>query len=68
MSKRTRRQRKAIAKAKAKDEEDRVDGDNGNYGFTEGFVMCLPCDDEAYEDEIFSSKCRPSRPATDEGA
>ena len=58
LSKRTRRQRKAIAKAKAR--EDMVDiGDNGNFGFTDGFVLCLPCEDKAYEDDLFNSKCRP---------
>ena len=62
LSKRTRRQRKAIAKA-AKAEEDKAEDYRVSYGFTEQFVLCLPCDDEAYEDDIFSSKCRSSQGA-----
>ena len=62
LSKRTRRQRKAIAKA-AKAEEDKAEDYRVSYGFTEQFVLCLPCDEEAYEDDIFSSKCRSSQGA-----
>ena len=62
--KKTRRQRKAIAKMKA--EQDNMDGEE--FGFTEGFVLCLPCKDKTYDNDIFILKCRPSRPLTDEGA
>ena len=64
LSKKTRRQRKATAKKKV--EQDKIDGED--FGFTKGFVMCLPCEDKVYDDEMFSLKCRPSRPLTDEGA
>ena len=64
LSKKTRRQRKAIAKVKA--EQDKIDGEE--FGFTEGFVLCLPCEDKAYDNDIFILKCRPSRPLMDEGA
>ena len=49
-----------------KAEQDKIDGKE--FGFTEGFVLCLPCEDKAYDNDIFSLKCRPSRPLTDEGA
>ena len=63
-SKKAKRQRKAITKVKA--EQDKIDGEE--FGFTEGFVPCLPCEDKVYDNEIFSLKCLPSRPLTDEGA
>ena len=47
LSKKTRRQRKAIAKVKA--EQDKIDGEE--FGFTEGSVLGLPCEGKAYDND-----------------
>ena len=68
LSKKTRRQRRGAARALAevKAKNDHVDGDS--FGFTEDFVLCLPCEDKAYSGELFNLKSRPNSPLADEGA
>ena len=59
-SRKTSRKRRATAKALAelKAEEDNVDGDG--FGFAQDSVLCLPCEDKVYSDELFDFNNPPS--------
>ena len=68
LSKKTRKQRKAISRPKlAAELEAEVNSVDGNFDLKFD-MLCLPCEDKAYDNEIFSKigRCNVDRSLADE--